>query len=572
MPYMIYTKLEDLSKDKSFKNIYNVIFKEKDRVSLEYRKKRSKEVISVKNHEVEKQIEKACFYLYNTVGYGNGAYAGLKLDNSPEWPIAFWSLLRTGYCPILIDFRASEELTDFFLKESNSKVIITQNAENIPNGISNVVFDDIFNPDNPDPDSDYEPQWADEIALCTSGTTANSKIYVYDGESMSAQISSSKIVNDTNPLFFNDFKIEKNMAFLPFHHVFGFITGYLWFAFLGHIIIYLPDRAPSTLLESCALHEVTHVFAVPLLWNNIASKVYAKAEKAGKTKLLNMVCNLSIFLQKFLPLYGQARVAKLLMGKYQKQLLGDKITCVISGGGHILPSTIKLMNAMGYYLVNGFGMTETGISSVEMRHPIKYRLEGSVGLPLATAEYKIVENENTASSSDKVGEIFIKGPTLHTARLLGGEKTAPDYGADGWFPTGDIGRLDASGALFIEGRIKDIIINESGENVYPDELESAFVDLAVLVKEYCIVGLSKEDSKYEDIALVFSADDDLTTDQKNSIREVISNVNKSLPVFKKITKTVCSKVPLPLANGIKIQRLKLKKFVNENPENYITFE
>jgi long-subunit acyl-CoA synthetase (AMP-forming) len=148
---------------------------------------------------------------------------------------------------------------------------------------------------------------------------------------------------------------------------------------------------------------VTHIYAVPLLWNNVAKAFLRKARLQGEQtyeKLIN-ASDISIKLQRRLGRAGRKLVSKLFFKELQQKLVGDSIQFMISGGGHIQPETLKIINSIGYPLVSGFGMTETGIDSVELSGSIDRKLDASVGKPFAPMEYRIVYE----NPGDRTGEL-----------------------------------------------------------------------------------------------------------------------------------------------------------------------
>ena len=157
--------------------------------------------------------------------------------------------------------------------------------------------------------------------------------------------------------------------------------------------------------------------------------------------------------------------------------------------------------------------------------------------------------------------------------IKNGELVPSDVDEEGWFRTGDIGRLDSYGALFIEGRLKEVIINESGENVYPDEVENAFLSLEK-VKYSTVLGVKKENSNYEDIALVCQVEPGTTSDEEamENLRKAIAKQNGTLPVYKKLSFALVTEEELPLANGIKIKRLIVKRRIENGEGNFVKFD
>jgi len=167
-----------------------------------------------------------------------------------------------------------------------------------------------------------------------------------------------------------------------------------------------------------------------------------------------------------------------------------------------------------------------------------------------------------------VCELFIRCDSIHSGTVHDGKVHPPRVNEEGWFATGDIGRLEKN-ALYIEGRLKEVIINESGENVYPDELEDYFSSLPG-VTQYCVLGLSNG-TKYEDIALVLEMPE-INDELKKELADRIYKINSGLPVFKKLNAVLITQEPLPLSNGIKVKRQALKKSIEEGSSSFIRLD
>lgn len=509
----------------------------------------------------------------------NGVQKGFvcfKLANCPEWFEIFWGILMAGFSPFLIDARHDEKLTQYFIDEGGAVAIITNDGHQYENCVT-IAATDILKLDkrqlleiavNADKTSKTAIEridsydWGDEVALCTSGTTSTAKIFIYNNDAIYNQVMNAGPIIRADPNICDD-RDKRMLCFLPLNHVFGFMANYLWYSFFGASQV-MPDRmAPSVLLQTCRDHRVTHILAVPLLVNNIAKGIKGKLSKQSKFKqfMFNFMLNLSIFAQRIGPDFGIA-VAKALFNKtVLKELAGRDIQCIICGGGHVLPESLKIINGIGYYTLCGFGMTEVGISSMERRRKIKYRLQGVVGVPVASMEYKIVPfNDNDQSA----GELVMRGGSVHSGMLKNGKHAPAATDEDGWFRSGDIGRLE-KGALYIEGRLKEVIVNESGENVYPDELEDSFLNIEG-VKAFTVLGINKGGgSVYEDIVLVCQVEPAYVEDPEliEKLRREVAARNAELPVYKKLNYCLATKEDLPLSNGIKIRRVVIKREVED---------
>lgn len=489
-----------------------------------------------------------------------------------------------GYKPFLIDARHDKALTGYFIEQAGAVGIISNENVEYEN-IIRINANDIVRLDkrhileisaNADRSSKTVEEritsysWGDEVALCTSGTTSTAKIYVYNGYAIANQIECAREIVETNEIVCSD-KEKKNLAFLPLNHIFGFMVNYIWYGFFAASMV-VPDKiAPSVLLAACKEHKVTHIMAVPLLINNIAAGLTRKISKEPKFKqvMFKAMCGIGLFAQRINTSFGVWLSKKLMGRSVLSQIAGTSIECIISGGGHVLPETLKIVNGIGYYTLCGFGMTEVGISSLESRKSIKRRLTGCVGLPVTSVEYKITP---MSDGEPDVGELKIRGKSLHSAMIKERKYIAPDVDSEGWFATGDIGRLK-DGALYIEGRLKEVIVNESGENVYPDELEDYFLNLPD-VKAFTVLGIRKnKNSAYEDIVIVCQLSESIeNTDKLEALRNEISFRNRALPVYKKLDYALITNDDLPVSNGIKIRRVVIKRQAENGEGNFVKIE
>ena len=528
--------------------------------------------------------------LERTEGLEKG-FIALKVDNCPEWIPTYWGILMAGFKPFLLDARHPLSLTEFFIKQTNAAALITDTLAGFEslNEITKVInVNDLIKCDkkqileiaaNKNAGGRFSGKnegmsaserlklydFGDETALCTSGTTSTAKIFTYNGEAIAAQMVSATYPITHNTLISDD-RPKRNLAFLPLHHIFGFMACYIWYSFFAGCLVFPENKAPSSLLAACREHKVTHIMAVPILVNNIITGVNRKLAKEKKIKQIGFkfLTGLSILAQKIAPVKGINFAKKLFAKSVLNNLAGTSIEIIIVGGGHLLPKTMKAINALGYCTICGFGMTETGICSMEVSKRFGKRMKCCVGLPVPTVEYRIVPFGN----DPKVGELQIKGESIHSGRIIDGKAMPKDVDAEGWFATGDIGRLTDSG-LYIEGRLKEVIVNESGENVYPDDVEDSFT-LMDGVNQFAVLGTAKKNSKYEDITLVIETSKELT--DKEYLDALLSDIksrNSQLFAFKRVTKVLVTNDKLPLSNGIKIKRAVLKKQIDAGEGNYL---
>ena len=517
--------------------------------------------------------------------YPKDRYIGIKADNSPYWLAFFWATMMCGYKPVLIGFTEDTNKTYSILMQCKSNVIITDkkidfsdmqesNDNNDINEVKVILMKDIIsqyniynsNKDNNKKETELweiSANWSNEFAVCTSGTTGIPKVCVYDGRAIAAQIQICKLENgkiNSRMIYDEEIRI---LSFLPLHHIFGILSA-LAYGYFGKTFVYLANRAPSTIIETCRKHEITLIYSVPLFYNNLVKGVIRKVSKNEKKyKRFKRLVNASIFIQTILPERTGSGLCKMIFKPAREALFGDSIDFMACGGGYVSKNTLKVLNAFGYYTACGFGMTEAGVTSFESGKNIRKRLSGSLGRPHFKVQYR-TKPENGVEK--ETGELQMRGEVVYIAEIRNGEKVPSDLDSEGWYSTGDIARVNKKG-MWIEGREKEVIINESGENVYPDELEALFENIED-AQQLCVLGI-KNDDGYEDIALTVNLGEKLLD---NNVLEVLSNavhsINLDLPVFKKINRLFVTPEELPSANKIKVKRLELKNLLEKGNESF----
>lgn len=481
----------------------------------------------------------------------------ISLDTCKEWFPIFWGLIRAGKNVILLDPSHNDQMTQYLMNEAGCKAILCAKERKLNSSIKIIPSKEIF---TAKPVQGYKvKKWGEWVAMCTSGSTGTSRIFVYNGEALANQCLGSEIIFKENHRLIGNVE-RRTLAFLPYHHVLGFVANLLWCTFLGYTAVYLKDRTPQTILHTTQVCGVGQIISVPLLANNVSCSLQKKVAQmpASKQKLFHSMLKMSENLQRVAPERGLKFAQNVLFSSIQKQLFGTHVDSIVLGGGHTPTETLKLLNALGYFTICGFGMTETAVTSFESSLNWNQRTSGSVGKPLTNLQYRIVPQENDPDT----GELFIRGESIHTGRLVGG-KLLPPALEDGWLATGDLVHQDANGHITIVGRTKEIIINESGENIYPDELEDIFSDL-VNVRQYCILGTAKKTGSalYQDITLVACVNQ-LDEETLTSITSQVKEINNRLPVMKRLTRVIATTDALPLVNSIKVKRMELRELIQK---------
>ncbi len=557
MTGFISERIEKLEASKTLEHLYEIIAQSgTQRVAAEF--VQDGQTVSWTYADYDRMARAYARHIQRTFWQGRqGRWIGIKVDTCPQWPAIFWGVVMAGFCPLLLDFTLGDEMTAYMLGQAGALGVIQKAPQNLPDTYVQLMVTDLLAAADA-PDS-FAPRFANALAMCTSGTTATSRIYVYDGAAICNQVLNSGLLHRATPHVLSD-EPRRALVFLPLHHVFGFLVNVMWIQFVGFVSVFLKDRAPQTIVETCNQFKVQLIVAVPLLVNNLAVALGKKVakEKALKRTAFSAMKGLSIAVQTVLPNAGLRFARSVLFRSILPQLLGPEVRAIVLGGGHTPAEHMRTMSALGYYTICGFGMTETALTSVETSANVHRRISGSVGKPFRSAEYHVLPiNERHPGR----GEMLIRGATIHTGRLADGELRPPDTDAQGWYPTGDIVRLTKT-AMWVEGRSKDVIINESGENVYPDELEDVFAGLEG-VEQFSVLGIAKGDKKgspYQDITLVCNvgaAYGDYAYLQ--TLIKKIGQSNAKQPIIKKLNRVLVTPEKLPLVNGIKVKRIALRE-------------
>ena len=542
----------------TLKDIYEGIFKRNSKaVAVEYLDDKGK----IRKYKYKKVQSNALLYAgqlsKSLKEFPKHSIVGIKAANSPHWIEIFWAILMNGYKPLLIGASVNKDGATNLLTQSKAVAIITDDVYQYP--VKKIPVDDLVY------DSyayDFEPEWENEIIFCSSGTTGDSKLMIYNGLNLVNQLAaSSNMSEETKEIVYpKRYGKLKILAMIPFHHIFGFVAVFLWYSFYGKTLVFPASNAPRDLQYICQKAGVTHVYSVPLLWDGTAKAIKRKAEMSGEAKAQLLEKMIAYNTGKITKEEAGIAGSKIAKSKVQKGILGNKVRYCISGGGFISNETLTTINGIGYPLYNGYGMTEIGVTSVELSSDVNDRLKGAIGKPLYGIEYKVLEN----------GELVVKSPITHVREIIAGVEQ-PTQLEDGFFKTGDIAEITEDGRCYLKGRIKDIIVNADGENIFPDEIESFFKDLPHTTN-LSVLGKAKEGTKDEDVVLVLELDNTVTDTDLDEIKAKIEEISPKLPYNVKIKQIYLARGKLPVSNTMKVKRVAIKKALEEGTNEYLPID
>ncbi|MDF1562639.1 MAG: long-chain fatty acid--CoA ligase [Deltaproteobacteria bacterium] len=304
---------------------------------------------------------------------------------------------------------------------------------------------------------------ADDVAhfIYTSGTTGPPKGVVLTHANWAFEAKATEAVGLVGPE-------DQSLAFLPLAHSYAQVLKTVWFT-LGHPTCFARDL--TTIVEDMAHARPTVMAGVPRIFEKVHAKIvatgmaspglkgvlfaqamrqvdaYAAARRSGRR-----YASPGFFLMK--------RLVFTKLAARLKELFGGRLRFFVSGGAPLSPTIAYFFELCGVEILEGYGLTETSAASTVCR-PGRNKI-GTVGIPVPGVEVKIAED----------GEVLIRGPHIMRGYHGKPEATAEVLEPDGWFHSGDIGRLDDEGYLKITDRKKDLIVTAGGKNIAPQNIEN----------------------------------------------------------------------------------------------------
>lgn len=387
------------------------------------------------------------------------------------------------------------------------------------------------------------------ILLFTSGTTSKSKAVMLSHKNIASNIYAMQCVEDIR-------STDTNIAFLPFHHIFGSTCMIMMLA--SGVRTVFPDGL-RYIKQNLNEYKVTLFVGVPVLVEAIYKTIMKEIEKQGKTKLIKTAITISNLLRKV-----HIDLRRVLF-KQVIDALGGELRFVISGGAPADAKIAKGFNDLGIKTVQGYGLSET--SPVICAENDKVMKNGSVGIPMIN---DIIEIENPDENG--IGEIKVKGPNVMLGYYEMPELTN-EVLKDGWFYTGDLGRFDKKGILYITGRNKNLIVLKNGKKIFPEEIET-LVNRLELVEECMVFGMPDEKDK-DDVKLavkiVYSKEEAKEKYPEKSeeelykiIWEQIKKLNTTFPRYKHIQKLILTDEELIKTTTKKVKRQEEMKKILEH--------
>jgi len=438
------------------------------------------------------QLEDAVIKLKNYLlglGLKKGDRFSVIGENCPEWAIGYLSIVKAGLVCVPLDPMSSEGEIIHVLRESEARGVLSSEShiykiEGVKADLKDLKWIiPLHSLKELDVQEDTPAEQIDPYSLAvlifTSGTTGTSKAVMLSHNNI---ISNMKSFEPVIKLGENDAMV----SIIPMHHTFEGTCGFLYPLYCGAAVHYPPSLKPKDLQGTMKSARVTCLIAVPLLFEKLLRAVHRKVARSPvPTKILFNTISGIASLFKFL--------RKPLFAKVRREMGLENLKYAIAGGAALPAKVAKGLELFGIPILQGYGLTES--SPVISVNPLGSPRNDSAGPPLPGVEVRISEPDETG-----IGEIVVRGPNV----MLGyyKNKVATDEVLkDGWLHTGDLGHIDKDGYVYITGRMKSIIVTQTGKNIYPEEIEEKLIK-SEWIKEVLIVPRIDPETKKEQICAI----------------------------------------------------------------------
>lgn len=521
-------------------------------------KEYSPKEISLTYKEAEEKVKEVSSW-FLSLGVKKGDKIIVSGKNSVAWAVTYIAVQYAGCTVVPLDSSLHDEDFIKFAKFSDSVVLVADNdrmkkvAGSLPmlgyaSLEENGTYPSIMTLSAPYRDGHVMTE--DDVAaiLFTSGTTGTPKGVMLTNKNIVSDI----FISQAN---MNIYPTDVFYAILPIHHAYTMLAVFMEGLGSGASVVFGKKLVVSQMLKELKEAKVTMFLGVPMIFNKLYAGLLAGVRKKGAVVygLIRFLMGISGFLKKAFGL----KVGKKMFGFLLKNLSLENCRICICGGGPLPSSTFQGFNELGLDFVQGYGLTET--SPITHLNPIYAFKVESVGKNVALTEAKIVD-----ADSEGNGVIYIKGPQVMKGYYKNQEATDEILDKDGWINTGDVGHIDSEGYLYLTGRAKSIIVTDGGKNVFPEEIEDKF-QLYDDIEQICIIGYVKDKAlKAEGIrAIIYPSKNVRETMKDDEIQKkmegIISDVNKNLQAYKKISMVTVAKEPLEMTSTKKIKRFVVAK-------------
>lgn len=391
----------------------------------------------------------------------------------------------------------------------------------------------------------------DPDAMCsllfTSGTTGLAKGVMLSHRNLTSNVYNMSQYVSIPPNYIG-------LSVLPMHHTYEMTCHILTGVYQGLTIAFCEGL--KYIAKNMAEAKATVMLAVPLVFESMHKKIFKQAETKKKDKKMRKAIQIS----RKLKLYNQPSATRKIF-KDIHEVTGGHVKLFIAGGASINPAVIEDFEAMGFPMIQGYGMTEC--APIIAVNKDRYSKAAAAGLPLPGTEIQIIDQDENG-----IGEIVCRSESVMLGYYQDPEETARVL-RNGWLHTGDYGRFDSDGFLYISGRKKNVIVTKNGKNIFPEEVEY-YLTGSPYIEEVLVHGVEDERTGdivvkaeiYPNYELIQEELGPMTQEEIQRFLKIqIDEINEQMPLYKRVKRFNLRKTEFE-----KTTTRKIKRFTKGNLE------
>ena len=464
-------------------------------------------------------------------GIKHGDVVGILSHNLPQFPLTLFAIWYLGATALMLDTNLTPFEYDNMAQIAGCKYVFAE-----PSFFYKTDKFTFFDITRKDGEIDYDlrpfPSESTDVATMsfTSGSTGTPKVVPLTHFNLTECANSLEDMSD----YYHSGDIM--YGFLPLYHIFGFSIGILATIHFGGGLVLQPTINPKYILDDFKTFKPHVIPAVPRVWELFRNKIIDGMKQQKKWRVASFILNN----QKTLKDMG----LDFFVRKVQEPLLeifGGRARLLIAGGAATKPEVENFYESLGLAFIQGYGLTET-VGPICISKPTSKRMAYSVGGPTSNNECEIRDKDENG-----VGVLWLRGHQVFNGYMNNDEANATVFDEKGFFNTGDMMYMDKNGELHFAGRKKQVIVLDSGKNVYPDELEALFMEIEG-VKNVAVF-----EHKVGDKTVtygVFQVDHSMTMDK---LAAAVANANKKVASYKWVTHFAMTTEDLPMTSTQKIK-------------------
>ncbi len=476
-------------------------------------------------------------------GCAKGEVIAVLAPSSPEWCIAYMAITAIGAIALPLDTNLTPDQYRAMLRAVSARAVLVS-------GPFRGLFGDVtvYDIDGEGAAGGGElpevPLGEKDLAslLFTSGTTGTPKIVsLTHGNILHVALVCTELEEYTAE--------DVTLAMLPLYHVYAFESTFMAPLLTGSSIVFQTSLKGPDIIRALAENPITIFPAAPQMWELFFDAMVGKIRAQSQVKY-----RVFLFFLRAAPILKALGLGFLPRKVFQPvhDLFGRRMRFFISGGAPLKKEYFNAYRSMGFHIMEGYGLTETtGPIAIPYYRDAR---AGAVGPPIPGNEVRI-----KGAGADGIGEIWLRGKAVMAGYYRNDEANRRVFDAEGFFNTQDLGYVDGKGHIHITGRKKNVIVLDSGKNVYPEELELHFRTSA-LIAEIAVFG-RKIDGRETVYAVVVPAAG--AADAYRAVRDEIVSLNRQLPPYKALVRFALSADPLPRNSTRKILIDEVIRLLNE---------